>query len=94
MSIAAALITLIPEAVRLTMDIATAVAKSRGIQLDTEEWNLLGPEIQDLVTLAVSGDDITHDKLMEILPNTLAMRVLQLQKRSERLAAGLPTTGI
>jgi len=94
MSIAAALITLIPEAVRLTMDIATAVAKSRGIQLDTEEWNLLGPEIQDLVTLAVSGDDITHDKLMEMLPNTLAMRVLQLQKRSERLAAGLPTTGI
>lgn len=90
MSIAAALLTMIPEAVRLAIDIASEIAKARGIALDTKAWDMLGPEIEDLVTKAVSGDDISHDDLMQTLPDHLAMRVLQIQKRTERIAQGLP----
>lgn len=91
MSVGAALVALIPEAVRLGMDIAEAIAEHRGIKLGTDEWKALGPEVQALVEKAVSGEDISHEELMQHLPSgDLPLRVLQLQKKAERIAQDLP----
>jgi hypothetical protein len=48
------------------------------------------PEIIDLASRAVAGEDISHHELMDRLPGDLKITVLAKAKMAQREAAGLP----
>lgn len=85
-------IEIIPELVSLTVDVTRIILDrvAPDVDLDDDAWDQLGPKIRDLVTMAVSGQDISHEDLAQYIPSELRMRMLQTQKRIERIAAGLP----
>jgi hypothetical protein len=83
---------IIPEIVGLAVTITRTVLNATGqdVTIDEDAWRALGPKIETLVAKAISGEDISHDELMQYIPDDLRMRMLQTAKRVERINAGLP----
>jgi len=83
---------IIPEIVGLAVTITRTVLNATGqdVTIDEDAWNALGPKVESLVTKALAGEDISHDELMQYIPDDLRMRMLQSRKRIERIDAGLP----
>ena len=82
---------LIGELIGVAIDVTRVIIEAKtGHSIDAESWKELGPQVQELVMKALADGEFTDEELRKFIPQDIEMRALQLQKKKERIEAGLP----